>query len=88
MMSAIPRVISVQVQDRYTLTVTFDDGSDRMLDLEPRLFRPVFEPLRDQELFRKVIVDPELGTIVWPNGADLSPEFLYDEEQSPTARAK
>ena len=36
----------------------------------------VFEPLKDSSFFSKVAVDPELETVVWPNGADLAPEFL------------
>jgi len=39
-----------------------------------------FEPLRDPELFSRAVIDTELGTVVWPNGADLSPEFLYRGE--------
>jgi hypothetical protein len=35
------------------------------------------EPLANPDLFHQAMVDPELETVVWPNGADLSPEFLY-----------
>lgn len=53
------------------------DGSDRTVDLEPYLKGPVFEPLkRDLALFRSLRVDGELGTIVWPNGADICPDVL------------
>jgi hypothetical protein len=47
------------------------------VDIEPLLYGEMFEPLRDFARFAEVTVDPELGTVVWPNGADLSPEFLY-----------
>ena len=50
----------------------------REIDLEAELWGPMFEPLRDDpELFRQVHVDEELGTIVWPNGADFDPDVLY-----------
>jgi hypothetical protein len=40
---------------------------------------PVFEPLRDEAFFAQVAVDPELGTVVWPNGADLAPDALHEQ---------
>ncbi|HEY8022301.1 MAG TPA: DUF2442 domain-containing protein, partial [Thermoanaerobaculia bacterium] len=58
---------------------TFTDGSEREVDLAPYLHGPVFEPLKkDREIFRSVRVDDELGTIVWPNGADICPDVLYE----------
>lgn len=44
----------------------------------------MFEPLRDVEYFAKVSVDRELGTVVWPNGADLAPEVLHEQALSLT----
>ena len=41
-------------------------------------FRAVFEPLKDIDEFRKVTLDRDIRTIVWPNGADFAPEFLYE----------
>ncbi len=61
----------------YTVRLTFTDGSRRDIDLTPYLKGPIFEPLRDPARFRAVAVDPELGTIVWPNGADICPDVLY-----------
>ena len=62
----------------FVLWVAFDDGPDGRIDLRDALKGPVFEPLKDVAVFSKVTVDPELATVVWPNGADLAPEFLKD----------
>lgn len=76
----LPHVISVEVLHEFVVRVGFRDGFIRDIDLEPELWGPMFVPLRDPAVFRQVKVDDELGTIVWPNGADLAPEFLYGEE--------
>jgi Protein of unknown function (DUF2442) len=70
------RIETVEPLDGYVLRLGFSDGSTRDVDLERELWGPVFEPLRDIEIFRQVIVDDELGTIVWPNGADMDPDVL------------
>ncbi|MFZ1506185.1 MAG: DUF2442 domain-containing protein [Anaerolineae bacterium] len=62
----------------YVLNVRFDDGVERTIDFEPILLGPLFGPLRDLHLFRQVRVDTDLGTLVWPNGADIDPNVLYD----------
>lgn len=78
MKNEMMRVTSVEPVRDFVLRLGFSDGTVRELDLEPVLWGPVFEPLReDPELFRQVTVDDELGTIVWPNGADLDPDVLY-----------
>lgn len=73
-------VTAVRVVDGTTVEPTFDDGESRVRDLAAILWGPVFEQVRDDPAeFAQVIVDPELGTIVWPNDADVSPTRLrYD----------
>jgi hypothetical protein len=60
------------------LFATFDDGTCGELDLEDRLFGPMFEPLKDPEFFARVRVD-EFGAPAWPNGADLAPDVIYEQ---------
>lgn len=62
----------------YKLLVTFDDGSVRLVDLAEELEGEVFEPLKDVDYFKTVRLDPDLDTIVWDNGADMAPEYLYE----------
>ena len=69
-------VIEVKVVGKYSLEVTFSDGTTLEVDLEPELYGEIFEPLKDPTFFATATVDRELGTVVWPNGADFSPEFL------------
>jgi hypothetical protein len=62
----------------HLLRLSFEDGTVGDVDLGYLVGRgPIFEPLRDPEYFGRVTVDRELGTIVWPNGADVAPETLY-----------
>lgn len=75
-------VVRAKTRSPYFLTVQFDDGIEKTLDLEPLLVGEVFEPLRDPAYFALVTVDEDLGTVVWPNGADLAPEFLYEAEEA------
>jgi hypothetical protein len=57
--------------------LTFEDGSEGELDLSGWRWHGVFEPLEDPDYFGKVRLDEELGTIVWPNGADMAPDTLH-----------
>lgn len=61
----------------YRLRLEFSDGAVKDVDLTPELHGEVFEPLRSPSFFERVAVNPETGTVEWPNGADFAPEFLY-----------
>lgn len=61
----------------YEVEVRFNDGRGGVADLSETLTGPVFAPLRDKSLFSQLKVDAEAQTIVWPNGADLAPEYVY-----------
>ncbi|MCY4222339.1 MAG: DUF2442 domain-containing protein [Thiotrichales bacterium] len=70
-------VTNAKPLDGYRVKVWFDDGRDGIADLAEALDGPMFGPLKDPAVFRKFLVDEELQTIVWPNGADLAPEYIY-----------
>ncbi len=74
----IYRVQAVKVVAPYTLQVSFDDGLTRRIDLSAVLAGELFGPLRDPAVFDQVGVDPEVHTVVWPNGADFDPATLHD----------
>lgn len=79
-MSSPYDVRSAEHPGGYRLRVNFADGTARVVDLEATLsgtVGPVFEPLREAALFALATVDPETGTVVWPNGADLAPDVLH-----------
>ncbi len=82
------RICSVEPLDGFIMRLAFEDGTERTIDLAGELWGPVFEPLREnRELFRQVRVDEELGTIVWPNGADMDPDVLHGDFQPTDAAA-
>lgn len=75
----LPRVIAVEALEGSHLRLTFTDGLVREVDLSGELWGPMTEPLLDPDYFRQVRVDPELGTVVWPNGFDLDPDVLHGD---------
>lgn len=81
------RVTAAEVVRRHTLRLRFNDGAVGELDFGPELWGEMFEPLRDEALFNQVRVDDELGTIVWPNGADFDPEGLRAAIEAVTSTA-
>ena len=74
----IYRVVGCQILGGYTLRVRFDDETQQIINLEPVLAGELFGPLRDPALFKQVQIDPEVHTLVWPNGADFDPATLHD----------
>jgi hypothetical protein len=88
----LPHVIRANHEQGFRIHLTFNDGTEASVDFESWLTGPIFEPLNDVAYFRKFFLDG--GTVVWPNGADIAPETLYEAAQAtrsnprmePTAR--
>lgn len=88
----LPHVIRANHEQRFRIHLTFNDGTEASVDFESWFTGPVFEPLKDVAYFRKFFLDG--GTVVWPNGADIAPETLYEAARAsrsnprmePTAR--
>jgi hypothetical protein len=75
----VPQLQSAEYVGGHVIHVKFADGTEADLDLQAELWGEVFEPLQDIEVFRRFRFDPELNTVTWPTGADLAPEFLYEQ---------
>jgi Protein of unknown function (DUF2442) len=78
LMEPLVDIVGVAVVAEYRLRLTFEDGTVGEVDFNAREWRGVFEPLQDPGFFARVAVDPESGTISWPNGVDMAPEPLYE----------
>ena len=73
-------ITSVDSIDGFCVRLTFADGISKTVDLEQYLRGEVFDSIRKDPLaFQQVFVDEELGTIAWPNGADIDPDVLHDD---------
>lgn len=79
---ALPRITSVEPLEGFRLRLAFTDGLVREVDLSDDLWGQMAEPLQDPEYFRRVRVDSELGTVVWPNGYDLDPDVLHGDHEA------
>ncbi|MEP7305858.1 MAG: DUF2442 domain-containing protein [Acidobacteriota bacterium] len=75
-MDFLPSVVAARYDDEFRIHLTFNDDLQGTLDLQDWLDGPIFEPLKDREHFRQFFIDG--GTVVWPNGADIAPETLYE----------
>ena len=74
-------IIEAEVLEPYRIRVVFDDGMERIVDLEPILYGEMFGPLRDPAFFAQMRLDPEWRTVVWPNDADFDPETLHNWDE-------
>ena len=72
-----PAVISVECEDDYILSVSFDNGENGLLDMKPYLDFGVFRKIKDPDIFKTVHVS--FDTIAWESGADIAPEFAYEK---------
>ena len=75
-MTLLPSVVSAEYRGGFRIHVTFNDNSENTIDFRQWLEGPIFEPLKAPEYFRRFFIDG--GTVVWPNGADIAPEILYE----------
>ena len=82
-MNVLPSVIRATYEGGFRIRLTFNDSLQGIVDFQNWLEGPVFEPLKDQTYFQRFFIDG--GTVVWPNGADIAPETLYDAVKSSLA---
>ena len=75
-MAFLPHVVRAKYDSEYRIRLTFNDGTTAIVDFKSWLSGPIFEPLKQVAYFRKFFLDG--GTVVWPNGADIAPETLYE----------
>lgn len=87
----IYRVRSFEIAAPYTLRIQFDDGTEQTINFRPVLAGEMYGPLRELSFFEQVQIDPEVHTLIWPNGADFEPATLHDwpeQEQALVERAQ
>jgi hypothetical protein len=75
----LPKLIEAKYRRDYRVWLKFSDGVEGEVDLEKELWGEMFQPLTDKARFAELSVSGDFKTLVWPNGADLAPEFLYQQ---------
>ncbi len=75
----VPKLTEAEYKCEYRIRLKFSDATEGEVDFQNELWGEMFEPLKDKNLFANFSIHPELQTIVWPNGADFAPEFLYQK---------
>lgn len=66
----------------YKIKLKFENNEVKWVNLQPYLDGKIFEPLRDISYFKLVSHNKDIDTIIWPNNADFSPDFLYEIGQT------
>ena len=72
------RISDAEYLDNYRVRFVFDNGREGVADLHQMIFddpRPVFAPLRDNDVFQQLFVDH--GALCWPGDLDVAPEYIY-----------
>lgn len=82
MIGLTPDITAVTVVDHGVLRVTFADGLSAEINVLDRMHGPVFARARPPEGFAHLTIDAETGTVVWPGGADLAPDTLYERART------
>lgn len=84
------KVSSIKYLHNYSLQILFNDGKTKIVDFDSLIDKGgyYFGPLKDVKLFKKVSLDEFNYTICWPNGADLSPDILYEIGKEPVVQTK
>lgn len=72
------RIDEAEVCGKHSLRLDFNDGTQKRVNLLPLLEGPDLQPIRNPSYFRRVVLDRVAGTVVWPDGADLPPQALYE----------
>ncbi len=70
-------VVNARYVGGYQIEVTFNNGKTGIADFTETLNGPVFEKLKDESEFKRFEIDKELDTLVWANGADVAPEYIF-----------
>jgi len=74
----LSQIVEARPLEGYRIYLRFEDGARGVVDLLKTIrLEGVFAPLRERSYFEQVRVHPEMGTICWPNGADLDPDVLH-----------
>ena len=79
-MDLLPLVTQAEYRGDFKIHLAFNDGTEAVVDFADWLEGPIFDPVRDPRFFQRFFV--EAGAIVWPNGADIAPETLYERAKS------